>query len=128
MSPFPLLTLRILSPDGINIERTGLYEVSVPLADGGSIGIKPGHAPLIAETVQGAVKFRSESGKNSIDLLPGVLDIRDNTVIILSAGEIMQDANFAGEKTPIKLERIMQTLVNKLEPKDASRKSQNWHG
>ncbi|NLN69726.1 MAG: hypothetical protein GX142_02930 [Chloroflexi bacterium] len=120
MSVYPLLTLRILSPDGINIEKEGLLEISVPLADGGSIGIRPGHAPLIAETTRGAIHFRAEFEESSVDILPGVLDIRDNAVIILSAGEITQQSGFASEPGSMTFERLIRTLSNKLQPENAT--------
>lgn len=116
MSSFPRLTLRILSPDGISIEKTDLTSVSVPLADGGWIGIKPGHTPLIAETVRGAIRFLSELGEDSIEVHPGVLDIRDNTVIILTAGNVSEEAGYVAEPTQMGLDRLMQTLVNKIQP------------
>ena len=54
------LTLKILTPDGQVLEADHLIEVVVPLADGGTIGIRPQHAPLIAETVTGTVQLVRE--------------------------------------------------------------------
>lgn len=118
MSRFPLLSLRILAPDGINFEKDGLTSINVPLADGGWIGIKPGHAPLVAETVRGGIRFRSEEEENSIELHPGVLEIRDNTVIILTAGEVSKEAGFVAEPAQNEFKRFMQTLVGKTQPED----------
>ncbi|HOR18477.1 MAG TPA: hypothetical protein PLE10_01430 [Brevefilum sp.] len=125
MSSFPLLTLHILSPDGINFEKGGLQEVVVPLADGGSIGIKPGHATLIAETVRGAIRYRTELEQESIEVLPGVLDIRDNTVIILSAGKVSQQTSIVSEAGSMNFERLMQTLINKIQVEEESVSSQS---
>lgn len=118
MTSFPLLNLRIFSPDGISIEKTDLTAVNVPLADGGSIGIKPGHAPLIAETVRGAIRFRYESGEDSIEVHPGVLEIIDNLVIILTAGKVSSQADFVAKPAQMDFTRLMQTLVSELQPDD----------
>ena len=81
------LTLRVLSPDGQALEAEHLLKVVVPLADGGSIGIRPKHAPLIAETVNGPIQYQNNVELFEIELLAGILSIRDNVVTILSAGE-----------------------------------------
>lgn len=131
MSSFPFLSLKILSPDGAGIEKEELTSISVPLADGGWIGIKPGHAPLIAETVRGAIRFSSETDENRdencIELHPGVLEIRDNTVIILTAGEVSQQADFVAKPAQMAFERLMQTLVSELQPDQESRTTQDHH-
>ena len=127
MSSFPLLTLKILSPDGINFEKRDLQEVVVPLADGGSIGIKPGHASLIAETVRGAIRYRTELEQDSIEVLPGVLDIRDNTVIILSAGKVSQQTSVVSEAESRNFERLMQTLISKIQSEEESNSLQSYH-
>ncbi len=127
MSSFPLLNLKILSPDGINFEKRDLQEVVVPLADGGSIGIKPGHASLIAETVRGAIRYRTELEQDSIEVLPGVLDIRDNTVIILSAGKVSQQTSVVSEAESRNFERLMQTLISKIQSEEESNSLQSYH-
>ena len=128
MSRFPLLTLRILSPDGVSIEQEQLTSISVPLADGGRIGIKPGHAPLIAETARGAIQFRSETGETSIEVHPGVLEIKGQAVIILTAGEVSERAEFVAEPAQIAFKRLMQTLVSKLEPDQKTGAVQDHYG
>jgi len=84
------LTLRVLSPDGPSLEADHLLEVLVPLADGGPIGIRPKHAPLIAETVSGPIHYRTDLEIFEIEILAGILSIRDNVVTILSAGELSE--------------------------------------
>ena len=128
MNVFPQLNLRIFSPDGISIEKTELTSISVPLADHGWIGIKPGHAPLIAETVRGAVRFQSELGEDSIEIHPGVLEIKDNTVIILTAGKVTKQTDFVAEPAQMDFERLMQTLVSKIHPDEETDTIQEQHG
>lgn len=82
------LTLRILTPDGQVLEADHLQEVIVPLADGGTIGIRPKHAPLIAETVTGIVSLMKPGETAEIELFAGLLTVRDNIVTILTTGEV----------------------------------------
>lgn len=81
------LTLRVLTPDGQVLEAEHLKEVVVPLADGGTLGIRPQHAPLIAETITGTVRIIREDDTGEARLIGGLLSIRDNIVTILTAGD-----------------------------------------
>ena len=116
MSTEPIISLRVLTPEGAILEVDQLTSVNVPLIDGGTIGIKPGHAPLIAETTRGFVRFDTETGQKSIELHPGVLDIRDNLVLILTAGETSQTPERVMQTAGIAFERLMKTLVRELYP------------
>lgn len=110
------LTLRILSPEGMIFERSDLQSVSVPLIDGGTIGIRPAHAPLIAETVQGEVGFQTHGSRESVQLYAGVLDIYDNIVTILTAGEVSEDIVETGSTPQLEYDRLMKTLINHIYP------------
>lgn len=116
MSSSALLTLRILAPEGAILEKENLSAVNVPLVDGGSIGIRPSHAPLIAETSRGVIQYRSDISQDSIELYPGVLTIKDNLVIILTAGEILQTDNVILEPAGNEFDRLIQTLISDLQP------------
>jgi F0F1-type ATP synthase epsilon subunit len=105
------LTLRILAPDGQVLEAERLKEVVVPLADGGTIGIRPQHAPLIAETVTGTVRIVREGETGEVQLIGGLLSIRDNIVTILTAGDTEEQDS--GEDTPSDpYEALAQALEN----------------
>ena len=112
----PVISLRVLTPEGAILEIDELTSVSVPLIDGGTIGIKPGHAPLIAETVKGFVHFHTEKGQKKIELHPGVLDIRHNVVLILTAGDISQTSENITKPAETEYDRLMTTLVRELMP------------
>lgn len=125
MNSFPLLSLHILSPDGISVKKDNLISISVPLADGGWIGIKPGHGPLIAETIQGEIRFFSENDETSIEVYPGILEIRDNTVSILTAGEVSKQDAILLEPALMKFNRLMQTLVTERHTNQVTRSTSN---
>lgn len=116
MSSEHIISLRVLTPEGAILEIDELTSLNVPLVDGGTIGIKPGHAPLVAETTKGTVRYQTETGKKYIELHPGVLDIRDNLVLILTAGEISQTPEMLTQPAETEYERLMKTLVRELYP------------
>ena len=116
MSSKPIISLKVLTPDGAILEVDGLTSVIVPLIDGGTIGIKPNHGPLIAETSSGVVRYQTETGQKKIALHPGVLDIRNNLVQILTSGEITQEPELLSEPAGIELDRLMKTLVQAFYP------------
>jgi F0F1-type ATP synthase epsilon subunit len=124
----PLLRLRILTPEGAIFERAGLASVRVPIVDGGSIGIRPGHAPLIAETAQGTVLYRTESEHGSIDLHSGVLELNDNLVNILTPGEVSQTPDLLTNPSEMEFDRLMQTLMRDLSPNTDIQEAQENNG
>ncbi|MDY6846254.1 MAG: F0F1 ATP synthase subunit epsilon [Chloroflexota bacterium] len=115
MSTGSLLSLNVLTPEGSILEEEALYSVNVPLADGSPIGLKPGHAPLIAETIQGSIRFRSLDGEHQIELHAGVLDIRDNQVIILTPGKVSTTPLEITEESENDYTRLMTSLIEKLD-------------
>ncbi|MDY6867477.1 MAG: hypothetical protein SVT56_06170 [Chloroflexota bacterium] len=92
--------------------------MNVPLVDGGMIGIRPLHAPLIAETVQGEVAYRSQGERKAIELQAGVLDIYQDVITILTAGEIAETPPEVAEKPETEYDRLMQTLIDHLIPEE----------
>jgi len=110
------LTLIVLTPEGILLKAEQLYAVSVPLVDGGTIGIRPSHAALIAETTQGKIVFRQLESSNSITLHTGILDIRKDVVTILTSGEVSATSQEGFQPTDTEYYRLMQTLINRLYP------------
>jgi F0F1-type ATP synthase epsilon subunit len=103
------LTLRILSPDGQVLEASQLQEVVVPLADGGPIGIRPKHAPLIAETVAGKVKILKPGESTEVELFSGLLTVRDNIVTILTTGEV-EETNTQVYTATEAIDQLTETL------------------
>jgi len=112
------LSLKVLTPEGLIFEEADLSAINVPLADGRPIGIRPGHAPLIAETVKGSIHIRSAKKEDKIHLHAGVLDIRDNKVILLTAGEVEKTPDSIAEPIPTEYDRLMQTLIHQIQLED----------
>jgi F0F1-type ATP synthase epsilon subunit len=114
------LTLRVITPEGLLFEANRLSEVVVPLSDGGTIGIRPRHASLIAETAAGEVRYHERSGVEGLKILAGVLDIRDNIVTILTAGSMEESPEPISHAPETMYDRLIQTLVNDLTVDKAS--------
>ena len=110
------LVLKVLSPEGIILEENNLKAVNIPLVDSTRIGIHPGHAPLIAETDAGPIKYRFESFEKQISLHAGVLDVRNNIIIVLTAGEIVSTQETMSVSAPSEYDRLMQTLIRQIQP------------
>ena len=107
------LRLHILSPekDFLDVDAVS---VQLELKDGKSIGILPGHAPLLAATERGEIRYLDADGvQNEIDVSSGILWIRKNEVMVLINFEQSADGVFEGEDLP--LERFMeQTMISML--------------
>lgn len=72
-----------LSDAGYVLE--GVKSLTVKLDDGSSMGILPGHIPLIAATADGLLRFTDQQGQHELLLKAGILTVRNNTVSILTA-------------------------------------------
>jgi F0F1-type ATP synthase epsilon subunit len=105
------LKFRVLTPEGPILEVDQLTSVNIPLADDCPIGIRPGHAPLIAETIKGIVHYRGPEKKGEIKLHAGILNIRDNEIIVLSPGEVSTISPEIIQPSATEYDRLMNTLV-----------------
>jgi len=111
-----LLEIKVLTPDGILFEASELQAVNIRLSNGLLLGIRPGHAPLIAETMQGPVSIRNNSDADEITLYAGVLEIRNNTIIILTAGKVEKTPQEITATSELEFDRLMKTLLNQIIP------------
>jgi F0F1-type ATP synthase epsilon subunit len=108
------LTLKVFTPNGLIHEFKELFSINVPLANGYPLGIMSGHAPLIAGTAQGMIRYRSNDHNGELKFHAGILSIRDNMVIIFTAGELGASEKVQISPEETKYNRLMETLVNKL--------------
>lgn len=80
------MILRISTPEATLLEATGVISIQVRIADLGSIGIHPGHAPLLAETAGGPLRYSDQAGDHSVHVEPGILEVRSTEVDVLTSG------------------------------------------
>jgi len=79
------LRLMVLTPARTLLEVEGVAWVQVRLSDGGPIGIYPGHAPLLAETVTAPLRYADEAGEHTLGLEAGILQVdRDGVTVFTS--------------------------------------------
>lgn len=82
------LRLEVLTPADTLVDEAAVSWVQARLADGGTIGIWPHHAPLIAETVDAPLRYCARGGEHSIVLLAGFLHVDSGGVTILTPGRV----------------------------------------
>lgn len=82
------LSLTVLSPAGRLLDQQRVDWVQVELSDGGGIGIWPGHAPLLAETVSAPLVYALDGKEHRVDLQGGILQVETGGVTILTVGEV----------------------------------------
>jgi F0F1-type ATP synthase epsilon subunit len=114
----------VLTPVKTLVGATGVAWVQIQLVDGGAIGIYPGHAPLLAETVDGQLRYADESGEHSLDLLAGILSTNLEGVTVLTAGRVEagsavewetegapKDSKVRERAEEVRFERLIQALL-----------------
>jgi F-type H+-transporting ATPase subunit epsilon len=78
------LTLRIVSPDGSVVETQAL-SVRVP-GEGGSFGVLPRHASMVALTDSGLLIARTPDGRTLEFLIhDGFVEVRNDVVTVLTS-------------------------------------------
>lgn len=82
--PERLLRVRVLSLDSSGLELEQVESLQVQLKDGSWLGIHPGHAPMIAATSDGELKFRKDNQDQTVSVKAGILTLSDNLVSILT--------------------------------------------
>lgn len=110
--------MKVFTPNGLIHEFTELTSINVPLANGYPLGIMSGHTPLIAGTAQGKIRYRSNDQYGELNFHAGILSIRDNMVIIFTAGELGESEKVQISPEETKYNRLMETLVNKLKMRE----------
>ena len=81
------LHLTVLTPAETVLDAQQVAWVQARLADGGGIGIYPGHAPLVAETVTAPLRYADPSGEHALDLEAGILLVDADGVAIFTSGQ-----------------------------------------
>ncbi len=82
--PEKLLRVRVLSLASSGLELEQVESLQVRLKDGSWLGIHPGHAPMIAATSDGELKFRKDNQDQTASVKAGILTLSDNLVSILT--------------------------------------------
>ena len=79
-----LLRVQVLSLGSGGLDMEQVESLQVRLKDGSWLGIHPGHAPMIAATSDGMLKFRKDNQDQTASVKAGILTLSDNLVSILT--------------------------------------------
>lgn len=118
MNKKSLLSLNILTADGAILQKENLEAVNVLLTDELPLGIRPGHAPLIAETKTGPIVYRTSKSEQKIEIHAGIMNIRDNIVTILTPGEVAKLPADSHGKLKTEYERLLRAVLEAYQPND----------
>ncbi|MBU0495008.1 MAG: hypothetical protein KKA73_00045 [Chloroflexi bacterium] len=105
-----LWRLQVLTPGKTLLDVAGVRWVQAQLADGGGIGIRPGHAPLLAETVAAPLRYADDAGEHELALAAGILQIERGHVTIFTSG-LAQTAKVSGD---VRFDRLARALLTTL--------------
>lgn len=106
------MKLLILTPEATLLEETDVGRVRILLSDGGSIGIRPGHHPLLAETRAGELAFGADGYTQSVRLQAGILRVAPDVVTVYTAGFLSDSADV--ETDPNRLDELTDELEEQL--------------
>lgn len=84
LDPAKMLRVRVLSLGSGGMELERVEALQVRLQDGSWLGVRPGHAPIIAATGDGELKFRQDERDQVILVKNGILTLIDDLVSILT--------------------------------------------
>jgi len=90
------LELKIITPDRVVYDATGISSVTIPTTEG-YITVLPGHIPLIAPIKTGEAHLIKDGVTLGLAVSGGVLEVREgNTIVILAErGELAHDIDVA---------------------------------
>ena len=115
--PIKSLALIVKSPAGVLYERSGLRSLQLELRDG-KLGIRAGHAPLIAEVSNGDAVMDDGISVERIFIQTGVAVVQDDKVMIYthSIDPNVVAINSATTKTDDEFDDLFKSIVSTLMP------------
>jgi F0F1-type ATP synthase epsilon subunit len=109
------LHLRVWTPSEIILDIEHANWANLELADGGGIGIRPGHAPLLAETLTAPMDYQDESGEHLLFLEAGILHIEPSSVTVLTNGlASVEDSEERPSEEETRFDRLARVLFTML--------------
>ena len=109
------LRLRVWTPDEVILDIEHANWVNLELADGGSIGIRPGHAPLMAETLTAPVYYEDASGEHLLFLEAGIIQVERTGVTVLTNGLAnVEDSEERPDEEETRFDRLARALFTML--------------
>ncbi len=81
--------MTVITPEAALLDVADVAWVQLHLAGGSSVGIYPGHAPLLAETQPGALRYATTAGgEETVALEAGILQVLRGRVTVFTSGRL----------------------------------------
>ncbi|MBN1265318.1 MAG: hypothetical protein JXA25_07480 [Anaerolineales bacterium] len=107
------MRLLIQTAEQVLLDRDNITHIRLPVSDGGSIGVRQGHHPLIGELARGRVIFTEDENKEEMAIEPGLVQIEKNLVTIFTSGWL-NPANLQGSAgQPESRRRLTESLLER---------------
>lgn len=108
--------LTVLTPERALLSVAGVEKVRLRLADEAWLSIYPHHAPLVAETLGGALQYTTAAESGEIDVAAGILQVKRDEVLVLTSGLLRDVAPEAGPGTEgdLRFDRLAAQLMEAL--------------
>ncbi|MEK3952469.1 MAG: F0F1 ATP synthase subunit epsilon [Psychrobacillus psychrotolerans] len=112
------LTVNIVTPDGPVYDSE--VDMIIAKTASGEIGILPGHIPMVAPLVVGAIKLKKEAKTEYVAVSSGFVEVRPEKVSILAtSAEVASSIDLARAKEAMK--RAEERIQSKQDSVDHSR-------
>ena len=112
------LTVNIVTPDGPVYDSE--VDMIIAKTASGEIGILPGHIPMVAPLVIGAIKLKKEAKTEYVAVSSGFVEVRPEKVSILAtSAEVASSIDLARAKEAMK--RAEERLQSKQDSVDFNR-------
>jgi F-type H+-transporting ATPase subunit epsilon len=112
------LTVNIVTPDGPVYDSE--VDMIIAKTASGEIGILPGHIPMVAPLVIGAVKLKKDGKSEYVAVNGGFVEVRPEKVTILAqSAEVASDIDVTRAKEAVK--RAEERLQHKQDSTDFNR-------
>lgn len=108
------MKLLILTPEKTLLEADNLQKVRIPLVGNNSIGIHPGHYPLLAETRAGRIAYGKNDYTDSFGAQAGILRVESDKVTLYTGGIQWEQAQPLSPE-PTQQDQITEKLEQHLE-------------
>ncbi|MCA9385849.1 ATP synthase F1 subunit epsilon [Candidatus Dojkabacteria bacterium] len=79
-----MITLKIVTPEGIISEISGVQSVTLP-TETGVITIKEDHLPLISLLQPGEIEITNEKGTEILSVSTGMIEVREESMVYILA-------------------------------------------
>ena len=112
------LTVNIVTPDGPVYDSE--VDMIIAKTASGEIGILPGHIPMVAPLVVGAIKLKKEAKTEYVAVSSGFVEVRPEKVSILAtSAEVASSIDLARAKEAMK--RAEERIQSKQDSVDYNR-------